>query len=71
MGVLHMIGEGVCRDYRIAVDLFTKCANQGYAIIQQGLDEMYCRGSGVAKKPQDRAEVVKTPLQKSQPACGT
>jgi hypothetical protein len=53
---MYSNGDGVVQDYKLAVKLYTKAAEQGYANAQYNLGLMYNNGQGV---PQDYKQAVK------------
>jgi hypothetical protein len=49
LGVMYEYGQGVTRDYKEAVKLYRKAAEQGYVMAQKNLGVMYEYGQGVTR----------------------
>jgi uncharacterized protein len=56
LATMYLRGRGVAADPKRAVQLFTRAANQGFAIAQFELAECYDKGTGVPQDPLRAAE---------------
>lgn len=56
LGTMYALGEGVSRDYAMALHWYGKAAGQGDAKAQYNLGIMYSNGDGVAR---NKAEALR------------